>query len=390
VTPTAPAHDRDSLAGLMSELRPLVRQWSKDETVRRWFQSEWANLEIIDYPAYASSPDPARGPDAVRRTSIPGKTLPRVPLRPDDLNLEAVLLRAAFAERRAREAAGPAAPPRMSWLLDRAIALNRTLWAQATIAEAFSRSTDDVLGRFLRVERERVRSLLALKIEVRWQSQGGSERYARLPSFEDAWMVLVGGQLPHVLQSVRFVVDFGASSFQSWAPCAACWGLQGSCDCPFCMQRLDVAGLKDPDLAARIAADPAIGVFAEYSTASGWGPGGDLSAMKRANPGFSAYQIRLESLFGREQIDAARHRFEGWSKPRASGKPLGSPPALLNEASYHWAVGLQIELGSLRKVHEEYLRRGLGKPMSFSAFERRFRATRRNLQRKGGVSAAPE
>jgi hypothetical protein len=380
----------DSLAGIMAKVRTRAARWTREPTLSNGFRAKWFNLEVVNYPAWDYLPDPERGAEAVKKSRIPGKFHPRTPLQAYDLNQELALIWALNGERRRRQLGGERIPPELGKSIDYAIALNRTVWRDATIAESVPGTEAGVIGDFIRVERARNRNLSELKLEVRWQRAGEPHRLAGLPSLEEAWVVILGGHLPHAIQSTFFVVDFGLASVQSWAACTACSGLSGPCECRFCMHRLDPETERDPELELRLREDPALAPFMEMSTGSGWGPRGDLSALKRANPTLSAYGARLESLFGREQIEAARRRFDGWARPRASGKTLGRPRTWFDATTLSWIDRRRVELGSLRKVYTEYVQRWENTAMSYSTFERRYRSALAAVHRKAPVSAAPD
>jgi len=374
----------------MADLRPRVLLWTRDKGVRDGFASDWLNLEVMKFPKVESTPEPERGPHAVKLTRIPGEFSPRVPLDASSLTLELAVLWSLHDELRTRRSEKEPIPMELETLLIQAIALNRTVWRDATLAEARAGVDRETVGAFILRERVRERDLQRIKLDIHLQKEADLRQRAVLPELPECWSVLIGGVFPHAIQSALLVIDFGLSSFQSWAPCKVCAGITGPCECHYCMHHFDPAAEKDPDLDALVKEDPSIAQVLHYSTASGWGPRGDLTAIKRANPNLTAYGARLELVFGRQQIESANRRFDGWWKPRRSGLRLGARPRHFDEPTMVWIAQRKADLRSLREVHSEYLQRGMKPTLTYDTFSHRFYRTLKDSVTERGVSPAPD
>lgn len=374
----------------MAELREVALRLVPAEPLGRYLGSPTLNLEVDRYPHYEFDPDPARGPHALTPRPWGGEYRPLFPPTPDKLNGELNLLKMLWEWRAATSESGAKVPARLGILLTQAVALNRAIWRDATLAD-FSRA-DDIftVGEYIRMLRRKRRDVTVARWGVGWAESSETHYGSRLPRGDETWVLLLGGQLQHVVQSEGVVIELGHCRFQSWAPCTNDSAHGPPCTCRYCMHSVDPDFIRDPDLEHRIREDPVIGVGAEISTSSGWGPSGPLRSLRAAYPDLSAYGIRLVALFGRPQFDQSLQAFERWYGLRRSGKKVGRPKSKFDAVTENW-IGQRLADGrSSREVYAEYLTRPNVEKVSFATFRRRHLGSQPPSGSKPPVSANPD
>jgi hypothetical protein len=384
-----PSGARGSLVEVMAEFRPLARRSVRAGPLREALDSSTLNLEIDRYPKFQYDPDPAKGLYALKRRAWGGDFVPLVPPNADKLNAEFELLR-IFHDSFGSSAAPRKRPPnKLLELLVQAIALNRAIWRDATVAEFSNAADSDTVGEYIRALRRKKREAGPASFHVGWAERGETHYGARLPVGAERWALLVGGLLPHVIQSELVVVDLGACRFQSWAPCTNDAEHGSPCRCRYCMHTVDSSLTSNPDLERRIREDSTIQALAEFSSSAGWGPSGPLASLRQADPGLSAYGIRLVALFGRPQFDASLASYRRWLGLRRSGKKVGRPAAAFDATTAGWIARRRADGVPLTRVYAEYLARPGVAHISWTTFYRRYRGSRAGDSSKPPLSANP-
>lgn len=372
-----PHGEPNSLVEVMAELRGLATPIVRAEPLADLLREPWMNLEVDRYPRFEYIPDPARGPKAIRKGPWTGGYRPRVPPSEDDLNSELGMLKTLRAWTLMPGRASKPLVARILELTTYAVAINRAIWRDATLSYFSGKAEPESVGEYIRQLRRKRRAPERARFRIWWSDSTSSHHGARLPTEDETWTVLVGGNLPHVLQSEGVVIDLGLCRFHTWPVCANDAAHVSPCKCRYCMHTVDLDLITNPDLERRIRGDPAIGVLAEVSMAAGWGPSGPLRSVKQAFPNASAYEVHMTTLFGRLQFEERVNEYRRWVGFRTSGKPIGRPPSKFDETTLGWIEQRRQDGVSLNRIYAEYSTRPGSPPIARSTFLRRLKNSHR-------------
>jgi hypothetical protein len=378
-----------SLVETLAELRRLLAADAVSRDIEGLLASPRLNLEMDRYPRYEFVPDPAGGPTAVKPLPWRGEFIPHYPLTVDRLEEELSFLWRLRSWASPEPASGRADSDEILRLVYRAIGINRAIWRDVRITESRGRADLETVGRFIHHLRRRT-PRGSPEWKVRWANPGLEHHGGRLPNDGEVWVVLHGGVPPHVLATHRVVVDLGHCSFLTWAICTNDGAHVNPCRCHFCMHTINASTTRDPDLAQRVSADPHLALLGEYSTASGWGSDGPLTAIRAVEPDISAERVHLLSLFGRKQVEAAEQQFDYWFGVRKSGKNPGRPETPLDETTFAWVRRRQADGKALRSIYQELLQRPGVPYVAFSTFLARLKRSDESSGRKTPFSANPD